>query len=534
MANKQTDNPTLPAKDKNIAHISGRGTRLRKKALILAIDVLSVFFSFIFIGWWIPANIYNVFSRYGYPFLAFITVWVITGLLFDKYNFHRTRAGLMVILQIILSNFVVLGIFTTLMYFYARVDFSRYVVIGTVFLSTALEIFYTWIGAYLNRQNRSSFLFEGEAPKTDEIQASAPPRHEPVANMPEIGLHSLQQAITEEAGEEVYQFIASQFPEGRGAILVLSTTTRFNVINQPSNFYHSIINLKRINDIQYINKFFEAINEKIPYGGIFIGCAETYVLRKERILRKYPPVLNWIVYSLDYLIKRIFPKLAFTKKIYFFFTRGHNRVISMAETLGRLSSCGFEIKDDRFVGGLLWFVGKKIKEPAFDYHPTYGPLIRLKRFGKNKKIIGVYKMRTMHAYSEYLQQYVYEKNALQEGGKFADDFRITTIGKIMRKLWLDELPMIINLLKGDMKLVGVRPLSRHYYSLYTPEMQELRSKYRPGLIPPFYADMPKTLEEIMESEKRYLLAYSRNPFITDFVYFWKALYNILFKKARSQ
>jgi len=60
----------------------------------------------------------------------------------------------------------------------------------------------------------------------------------------------------------------------------------------------------------------------------------------------------------------------------------------------------------------------------------------------------------MHPYSEYLQSYIYEQNKLQEGGKFANDFRVTTLGKCMRKLWIDELPMFINLFKGQLKIVG--------------------------------------------------------------------------------
>jgi len=45
--------------------------------------------------------------------------------------------------------------------------------------------------------------------------------------------------------------------------------------------------------------------------------------------------------------------------------------------------------------------------------------------------------------------------------------------------------------------------------------------------------MPKTLEDIQASEMRYLEAFEKHPIKTDFVYFWKALYNIIFKKARS-
>jgi lipopolysaccharide/colanic/teichoic acid biosynthesis glycosyltransferase len=188
---------------------------------------------------------------------------------------------------------------------------------------------------------------------------------------------------------------------------------------------------------------------------------------------------------------------------------------------------------EQIINDEIFFVARKIKEPVFDFNPTYGPLIRLKRIGREGELFSVYKLRTMHAYSEYLQEYVFERNQLQEGGKFKDDFRITTEGKIFRKFWLDELPMFINVLKGEMKIVGVRPLSQHYFNLYVEELRQKRVKFKPGLIPPFYADMPKTLEEIMESEMRYLEAYEKAPLRTDFNYFCKAWSNILFKKARS-
>jgi lipopolysaccharide/colanic/teichoic acid biosynthesis glycosyltransferase len=230
---------------------------------------------------------------------------------------------------------------------------------------------------------------------------------------------------------------------------------------------------------------------------------------------------------------RVFPKLPVTKQFYFWTTNGYDRAISKAETFGRLYSCGFEMVSEQLAGDKLYFVARKIQEPAFDYHPTYGPLIRLKRIGKGGKIIYVYKMRTMHPYSEYLQDYIYKKSDLQEGGKFRNDFRVSTAGRIMRKLWIDELPMIINLLRGDLKLVGVRPLSQHYFELYSEELRAKRIKVKPGLVPPFYADLPKTLEEIQASEDRYLEAYFRRPLLSDFKYFCKAFYNIVFRKARS-
>ncbi len=85
------------------------------------------------------------------------------------------------------------------------------------------------------------------------------------------------------------------------------------------------------------------------------------------------------------------------------------------------------------------------------YSPFTGLLFKMKRLGKDGKEIFVYKLRTMHPYAQYLQKFIYEKFKLQEGGKFNNDFRITYWGKILSKLWIDELPMIYNSLKGDLK-----------------------------------------------------------------------------------
>jgi len=346
-------------------------------------------------------------------------------------------------------------------------------------------------------------------------------------------LRDFKEVIIEHTGEEVWAFVEPYLEMEREKILLLATSTAFNINNQPTDCFQILVNLKRVNDVRYLNKFFEAINAILPEGGFYINSVQTYSIRKAKILKRYFWPLNWFIYTIDVLLRRIFPKLWITKKLYFFVTQGNNRVLSKAETLGRLYSCGFEVITERVINNELYFVARKKKEPVFDNHPTYGPLVRLKRYGKNGELFNVYKMRTMHPFSEYLQDYVYKLNHLDEGGKFKNDFRVTTIGKVMRKFWLDELPMLINVLKGQMKLVGVRPLSRQYFGLYTEELKKRRNQFKPGLVPPFYVDMPKTLEEIMDSELRYLNAYEKRPIFTDWIYFWKAMYNIFIRRARS-
>ena len=93
--------------------------------------------------------------------------------------------------------------------------------------------------------------------------------------------------------------------------------------------------------------------------------------------------------------------------------------------------------------------------------------------------------------------------------------------------------MFINLIKRDIKLVGVRPVSSHYLSLYSTEFQERRIKYKPGLIPPFYADLPDTIEAIEASEKKYFDSFDKAPIRTDITYFFRSMTNIIFKKKRS-
>jgi lipopolysaccharide/colanic/teichoic acid biosynthesis glycosyltransferase len=294
-----------------------------------------------------------------------------------------------------------------------------------------------------------------------------------------------------------------------------------------------IVKTERINDVRYLNKYFEEVNSRLKNGGVFKGNVETYSVRRNRLLKKFPAPFNRIYLFLDILLVRVSPKLRLTKNLYFHITKGKGRVLSKAETYGRLYSCGFEIIEEEYKNNRVYFTVKKVKEPLFPMKPSYGFLIKLKRVGQNGQPIQVYKLRTMRPYSEYLQEYVFKKNDLQDGGKIKNDFRISPEGRILRKLWIDELPMFFNFFKGEMKLVGVRPLSEHYFSLYTKELQTLRTKHKPGLIPPFYVDMPVTLEEIMASEMRYLKAYEKRPLYTDFYYLYKSINNILLKGKRS-
>lgn len=315
------------------------------------------------------------------------------------------------------------------------------------------------------------------------------------------------------------------------AILNSNDTANLGLISgRPLRLF---INLRKINDIRWINRYLLSVYENLTTGGYFLGKAHTLTTHKAWIYKRYPKHIANGIYLIDFLVKRVFPKIPFMKQIYFALTKGKGRVISRAEMLGRLCFCGFEIVAEKEIDQRLYFVARKVKTTSLEQNPSYGPLVSFTRIGENNKAIRTHKFRTMHPYSEFLQDYVYETCGLREGGKLDGDFRVTEWGRWMRKLWLDELPMLYNWVRGDLKLFGVRPLSPHYLSLYPEDLRELRKNVKPGLVPPFYADMPKTFEEICESERRYIEAYLKHPVRTQWRYFWKAVWNIVVKGARS-
>jgi len=315
------------------------------------------------------------------------------------------------------------------------------------------------------------------------------------------------------------------------SLVVLKSNSKRLVAN---NGFHNIVSLQKVNDVRFINKYFELVNSKLNYGGIFIGCLETFRARRNRMAIDKIPVINSIYFGTEFLIKRVLPKVSFTKKYYFDITKGSDRLLSKAEGLGRLVCCGFRIMDYKTIDGKLYFVVKKVKEPSFDMSPSYGPLYKMPRLGKDGKIVGVYKFRTMHPYSEYIQDYVVNANGYAHTGKPADDFRIPSWGKFMRRLWLDELPQLINVVKGEMKLVGIRPVSERYFQDIPTEMQKLRITQKPGCIPPYVAlNREGNVMSVLQSEKDYLIAKIKNPYTTDIRYFFKAIFNILIRHKRS-
>jgi hypothetical protein len=294
-----------------------------------------------------------------------------------------------------------------------------------------------------------------------------------------------------------------------------------------------LVNLEPMNNFRRVNKVHEHINRNMVIGDIYTTCVETIEQRKFVIRSKYPPYFAGLILFVDFWCNRVLHKLPIINSVYFVITSGKNRPISKAESIGRLISCGFDILDLVEDEGLVYLITRKVRDPYYDDKVSFRLIFNVKRIGYQGKLVSFYKIRTMHPFSEYAQAFLISRNKLNDAGKVSGDYRVTAWGSFLRKYWIDEIPMIINLLKGDLNLVGVRPLSQDFFNRYPVKLQELRIQVKPGLIPPYYADMPSSISEVLESEKHYIEKKLLNPFRTDWIYFWKALQNIVFNGARS-
>jgi hypothetical protein len=293
------------------------------------------------------------------------------------------------------------------------------------------------------------------------------------------------------------------------------------------------MNFCTINDLYNINNYFSAAHLSLKNKGYLIGVYSPQDILRSALEKQMPRYLFFGYYPFFYFTHRVLPKIPLFGKLYSLVSRGRDRVLSRAELWGRLAYAGFKVIHEKQINGNTLFIAQKYFSPAKEEYPSYGLLIRLKRIGLHGQMIRIYKLRTMFPYSEFIQHEVFKLNALDANGKIRNDFRRNSAGTYLRKLWLDELPQLVNWVKGDVTLVGVRALSEQYYNLYPKDLQELRNQFKPGLVPPFYADMPKSFEDIIESERRYLMRKKLAPFKTDFTYFFKAFSNIILKGARS-
>jgi lipopolysaccharide/colanic/teichoic acid biosynthesis glycosyltransferase len=163
-----------------------------------------------------------------------------------------------------------------------------------------------------------------------------------------------------------------------------------------------------------------------------------------------------------------------------------------------------------------------------------GPVLyRGKRVGKESSLFDMYKFRTM----------VLEADRLGPAVSYKDDPRITRAGRVLRRTKLDELPQLLNVVKGEMSLVGPRPEDPSYVALYSPEQRRVLS-VKPGITGPTqlqYRDEASMLDgesvdddyvsRIMPQKLKLDLEYVRNrSLLLDLKMLWRTIATLLLRK----
>lgn len=148
---------------------------------------------------------------------------------------------------------------------------------------------------------------------------------------------------------------------------------------------------------------------------------------------------------------------------------------------------------------------------------------KAKRRGVNGKIFEMYKLRSMKMNAPDL------RNADNSTYNGPDDPRITKIGRVIRKISVDELPQIFNILKGDMSFIGPRPITINRPLSEYDEKRKERLKVRPGITGYSQAYFRNSIDQ--ETKLQYDAEYAKNvTFWRDMKIFFKTIQTVLFRK----
>ena len=161
-----------------------------------------------------------------------------------------------------------------------------------------------------------------------------------------------------------------------------------------------------------------------------------------------------------------------------------------------------------------------------------GPVIfKQKRVSRNGRIFELYKFRSMVHNAEELKKNLLSKNEMKGGMfKITNDFRITRVGKFLRKTSLDEFPQFFNVLKGEMSLVGTRPPTPEELEIYLPQHLK-RISIKPGITGLWQVsgrNLITDFEKIVELDCKYLENWR---FLDDIKILFKTVFVVLRRKG---
>lgn len=284
-----------------------------------------------------------IWIKYGYLNLAggllltsiyTLFIWMVISAFAKKQAITEKVRSNEVISDIAISNVFILLAILLLIRIRPRFTEIRFLLIFLVVIVSFLEFLAGWLFAWYNRIKTKPFDAEPEENHSDAKQdylRNIPPELQQTRE-------ALERILMEEPDEQVVQFVEKYLKPGLNETYIVSTSTRFNIVNLPLPEYELLINLKSLNEVKDLDLFLEAVNSKLRYGGIFIAKAETYDLRKQSISENYPWGVNYLVRLFDFLAGRFFPT---------------------DEALEGTFSRNFKVREKTLIGGKIFLVAYK-------------------------------------------------------------------------------------------------------------------------------------------------------------------------------
>ncbi|MDD2285211.1 MAG: hypothetical protein PHQ11_07410, partial [Paludibacter sp.] len=129
---------------------------MKRKILFIFFDLVFVTISFLLLAWLKPGTRSVILPRYYGWFILFLSIWLVVSYFFTKYDPEKFSSFKQKVSSILLSNFIIVGLVTIAMYLFGSYEFSRFLFLGTVIITTIIEI----TGAALIYVFKSSVVVE--------------------------------------------------------------------------------------------------------------------------------------------------------------------------------------------------------------------------------------------------------------------------------------------------------------------------------------------------------------------------------------
>jgi len=368
-----------------------------RKILLRFIDIFLTIFVLALIGHYFQFDYFRVSQSNFYWTIVLAIYLLFFGTIFEMYNLQTASNRFQISKSIILTSSVTV-LFYLLTPFYTPVLPSNRLQILLFFFSILFSLSlwrYIYIVFLASNRFMKKVLFVGNSKDIDALVAELSKfnPHYHVVGYLSIGDSSVEVKVKRVLEEDLDEFVYNNYVS---EIVVISSKNKLTSID----LYNKLLSL----------------------------------LEKGIVIRKYNQVYESSTYRLpiNFEDKEIYKFFPFSRsnqnKLYVYF----NRIFDIAFSLVGLFLFFL-------VSPVLWLVNLFFNKGSFFYTQE--------RIGKNGVPFTIYKMRTM------------VPNAEQNGAVFAtvNDVRITPFGKFLRKTRLDELPQFINVLKGDMAIIGPRP-----------------------------------------------------------------------------